>query len=117
MNDRKDKPYMHADWLKEQVSKGIKAKDIAADMRISKCTVFSWASRLGVAMVMWNARTRKYTFDQHYLDTIDNPDKAYMLGLIAADGTVLNTGWEMRIKLRTRDADVLKQLHKLVNIE
>ena len=110
MNDRKDKPYMHSDWLAARVAEGKKLHEIAESQNTAKCTIGRWARRFGIHMVQWSARIRKYYFDQHYLDVIDTEDKAYFLGLFAADGCVMKQGWEAKIKLQNMDADVLEQL-------
>lgn len=106
----KDQPYKHADWLSARVAEGLKAHEIAELCSVAKCTIFKWGKRLKVPMLHWHPRTRKYDMNHHFFDTIDTEMKAYTLGLWAADGTVLSTGWEARIGLHHRDAAILETI-------
>ena len=110
----KDQPYKHAAWLRAQAAAGLKLYEIAKLCGVRPSTIAKWACMLRVPMVHWSARTRRYQFDQHYLDVIDTDSKAYMLGLLAADGCVARTGWEVRLKLRCRDVRVLHTLKKRI---
>lgn len=44
---------------------------------------------------------RTYSFDEHFFDIIDTPEKAYILGLIAADGSV--SDYSMRLSMMDKD--------------
>lgn len=109
----KDEPYKHEEWLRERVGEGLKCHEIAALCGVKKSTIAKWAQLSRVPMVQWSARVRKYAMNQRFLAEIDTEDKAYVLGFIAADGTVLRDGWEMRIKLRTIDRDILDRIKVL----
>ena len=106
----KDKKYKHKVWLEAQVAAGLKTHEIAQMCGVKKATIAKWASTLKVPMVHWSARTRKYDMDHTFFNVIDTEPKAYALGLWAADGTVLRTGWEARLKLHQRDSDILRAL-------
>ena len=57
----------------------------------------------------------KYSVNDHYFDIIDNPDKAYCLGLWYADGCNYLDRGDIRIELQIDDLDVLQQINKLVD--
>jgi len=55
----------------------------------------------------------KYFFDDNFLSNIDTPDKAYLLGWIASDGSIRETG--ICVVIRDYDIEVLKALRAIVD--
>lgn len=53
----------------------------------------------------------KYFFDDNYLETIDTPEKAYLLGWIASDGSLAADG-RICINIRDYDIEVLFKLKR-----
>ena len=58
---------------------------------------------------------RKYTLDEHYFDKIDSPNKAYILGLLYADGSNCKSKYTIRIQLQESDRDILEKIRKELN--
>lgn len=58
-------------------------------------------------------RSRKYNINDSFFDT-ENSTMAYILGFIAADGTVRKNCNEIKIGLSAVDADFLQQFQKLI---
>lgn len=54
---------------------------------------------------------RKYSFDSHYFDIIDTPNKAYVIGLIISDGNISTNGYSLRIGLQMSDKKILEQIN------
>lgn len=52
--------------------------------------------------------------NSHFLDTIDTQEKAYILGLITADGNVNRALEAIRLELKSRDEYLLEQIISLV---
>ena len=78
---------------------------------ISKYSPANPAPPPGAHLVKLNRATpaaRKYTFNEHYFDAIDTPDKAYWLGFIAGDGCISNGA--LVIGLAAKDVDHLRTL-------
>ena len=60
--------------------------------------------------------TRKYFFNQQFFDVIDTEAKAYFLGLLYADGCVVNKPRCSRVILATsKDRDILEELANQIN--
>ena len=62
-----------------------------------------------------NTRTgakKTYSCDENYFDKIDNEEKAYVLGLLYADGCVCGRK-DIVLSLQERDVDILKKIKKL----
>ena len=55
---------------------------------------------------------RKYSFDNHYFDVIDTPNKAYVIGLIISDGNISTDGYSLRITLQSSDKKILEQINE-----
>lgn len=55
----------------------------------------------------------KYFFDDDYLNNIDTPEKAYLLGWIASDGSISSN--KVVISIRDYDVDVLIKLKNLLD--
>ena len=64
---------------------------------------------------------KRKTYNENYFDVIDSEDKAYFLGLIYADGCVVNNQNEYRykvcLKLHNKDKHILDDLIKYVEGE
>ena len=53
---------------------------------------------------------RKYYFDEHLLDVVNTPDKAYCIGLFMADGCNQLDKSYFSIVLQARDRDILDKI-------
>ena len=50
---------------------------------------------------------KRYTFNEHYFDVIDNQDKAYWLGFFAADGYNHHSKGCIEFRLHNKDREIL----------
>lgn len=55
----------------------------------------------------------KYFFDDDYMSVIDTPEKAYLLGWIASDGSISKSS--ICISIRDYDIDILKSLRNFID--
>lgn len=60
---------------------------------------------------------RKYGLNEHYFDEIDTPNKAYILGLLYADGNNCKQKGTIRIQLQEQDKEILEKICKELNYE
>ena len=58
-------------------------------------------------------KNRKYFFNEHYLDIIDNEEKAYFLGFVYADGYINIKRHTLRITVQKQDEHLLKQFYQM----
>lgn len=61
-----------------------------------------------------NNPNTKYFFDDNYLEVIDTPEKAYLLGWIASDGSI-GENMQITIAIQSKDVEVLKYLRTLLD--
>ena len=61
-----------------------------------------------------NSWKHTYKVDEHYFDKIDNPDKAYIIGMLYSDGNLSKNNYDVKLFLQDRDKKILEDiLHKL----
>ena len=61
--------------------------------------------------------TRKYKYNEHYMDKIDTPERAYVLGLLYADGTNNTKNHSVALRLSSIDIDILNKIKQLFEAE
>lgn len=67
---------------------------IAEKYKISQSTVSEILKRNNVEIIGSEKFNQKYTLNEHYFDEIDNQEKAYIIGLLMADGCVHKTPYQ-----------------------
>lgn len=73
--------------------------------------IFLKANKMGLKREIRDSKNmRKYTFDYNYFENINTANKAYYLGWALTDGNVSST--QYRIRLQTRDVDILEKFSK-----
>ena len=60
-------------------------------------------------------RPRIYTLDENYFDSIDNPNKAYIIGFIYADGSINLKRNLLTICISEKDLEILEFIKKELN--
>lgn len=85
-------------------------REIAEYLGRTKTAVDLKANKLGL-------KSSEYYYNEDYFKFIDNEEKAYWLGFIAADGWVSHAsyGSEFGIQLQIQDKNHLKKLNKSIN--
>lgn len=98
---------------------GLSSYDIAKKTGITSETVRYHLKKAGIKMKKPNDYTDKlntYEFNYNWLDVIDCQEKAYFLGLFAADGCNYSRGNSFAISLAEEDSYILEQLQKAMNL-
>jgi hypothetical protein len=54
---------------------------------------------------------RKYTINENYFDSIDTPNKAYLVGLLYSDGCNYPPQHRVKLELQERDKDILDRIN------
>lgn len=64
---------------------------------------------------------KRKKYNENYFEKIDSEDKAYFLGLICADGCIINNEvthrYQLTLKLHTKDENILKDFIKCIDGE
>ena len=102
----------YAEQMYELYSNGMKLPEIAELYNVEQHTVGRVLKRNG-----FKTDRKTYHCDEHYFDSIDNQDKAYIAGLLWSDGcNQLNKG-KVTIQLQERDINILEQIKIVSNNE
>lgn len=86
-------------------SSGISAEQIAVQYNVSDDTIIKKLRELGIEI-----RNRIYRLDEEYFDVIDNQNKAYILGLLYADGCNNTQTRSVILSLQEEDSHILYQI-------
>ena len=87
----------------------ISAKELALKYGVSKSRI----SQIWMKAELKGHRSYIYNFNHNYFEKIDSPDKAYFLGLLAADGCVYRrkngskSQAMIKLTLQEKDKDIL----------
>ena len=81
-------------------------------MHCSNQTISDLLKEFNVKQISQAEQHRIYEIDEDYFNIIDTPNKAYVLGILFADGNVSKKGNYITISLQERDKDVLDALNK-----
>jgi hypothetical protein len=86
-------------------SQGMECRDIPNYLNVSERCVSRVLKEAGIN----TKRKNRYTLNESYFDVIDSPTKAYLLGLIAADGCVTDTNY---VAFESIDKELTEMLGK-----
>ena len=110
---RKDKPDIFNNLEKEDIVSlyinGETTISIAEKYNVSDETIRRWLNILGI-----KRRSAKYHVNQNYFDVIDDQNKAYILGLLYADGYNNVKNHCVSITLQEKDKHILESISNLV---
>ena len=84
-------------------------KDVASFLNIPVDCVRTRLVKSGIirGKAVDRQKRNALSLNVEYFKTIDNPDKAYWLGFITADGTVDKSGY--KVSITSKDADIVYQ--------
>src|SRR5271157_2927622 len=81
---------------------------IAQMLGVTDRTIRNWRRKFGIEpSSVPNRGSTKYILDRSFFRTIDTPEKAYILGFIAADGCIHQNGKSLSIAITESDVDHL----------
>ena len=106
--------YKNKKWLKQKYCKEkLSVIEIAELCGVWKHTIYRWVYRFNLIRekVLPKRSKSRYSLNERYFEKIDNNNKAYWLGFIAADGCVSNKkgGRYLYIELSRKDRDHLEK--------
>lgn len=93
----------------EDYKNGLSEEKLADKYNSNRTTIRNVLKACGVARRN-QSEYRRYSLNEHYFDEIDVPNKAYLLGLLYADGNVATNNYTIQIGLQSRDVDILNRM-------
>lgn len=95
--------------IHDQYQNGKSINDLALQYNVDSTTLYLLFRKLKLEVRDPSHGHRKYTLDEHYFDIIDTQNKAYILGLLYADGTNSKTH-KVAIGLQESDKHILESI-------
>lgn len=89
--------------------KGITVDDIVKKYHVSNKTIYSVLKLKNIKLLDYGEYSKIYTLNEHYFDAIDTYNKAYILGLLYADGC--NTEKCITLSLKSCDKHILESIN------
>ena len=93
------------------------SNEIAKELNIGETTVLRILHSNNVYIRTASEAKREYFLDETYFDNIDTPNKAYILGLLYADGCNCVKFHLISLKLQIDDTEILEKVRKEIKIE
>lgn len=106
----------HTNEIIDLYNNGYSVSKIAIMYNVSNKTILNLLHNNNVKMRDAKLCHRKYLLNEHYFDNIDTQEKAYILGLLWADGYNDGKG-KISISLQERDVDILKKIKKEIETD
>lgn len=88
---------------------GLSSCQIAEKYNTTSTTILSWLDKWGISR-----RSSKYHVNEYYFDMIDDQNKAYLIGLLYADGYNNVKNNSVSITLQERDRHILESFNELI---
>lgn len=90
---------------------GMTQKKISETLNIGETTIVKILKNANIKGRDQSHAKRTYYINENYFDSIDTPNKAYILGLLFADGSINNKN-TLYISLQARDKSILEKINK-----
>lgn len=97
---------------KTMYENGMLLMDIASQYNVTATTVRKRLQAIGVMIDRYT-----YHFDEHFFDNVDSQDKAYLLGMLWADGCNYKSKNCVNLSLQEQDVSLLEQINTLTQNE
>lgn len=96
----------------EMYKSGKLLEEIADELQTTRATVSRLIKKSGVEIDRFT-----YHFNEHYFDNIDSQDKAYILGLLWADGHNRSDKGSVILELQAEDKQLLESINEITGNE
>ena len=99
----------------EMYTSGETLASIAKELHLAAETIREILIQNNIEIRKPTEYARKYKLNERYFDTIDTQDKAYMLGLLYADGNRSGSANSIFISLQERDKNILVKMKQCLD--
>ena len=103
--------------IKRLYSSGLNGPQIAKIYSVCKKTITNLLLKNNIKLRTKSQQNRKYRLNEAYFEVIDTQEKAYFLGLLYADGCMLEKKHTIKIGLKSNDYKLLESLSKFIYID
>lgn len=115
---RKNKPNRFTDEERSDISRlyieGKTCEQIATIYKVTKCTISRLLRKNNIEARKPTQYMKKYNLNENFFDKIDTQEKAYVLGILWADGCNFTQRNLVRLALQSKDRHILDNISKLL---
>lgn len=98
-------------------SNDLTCKEISTRLLVAENSITKMLRKRNVQIRTWSENNRRYSLNEHYFDVIDTPNKAYLLGLLYADGCNHEAHYSITLNLQEEDRAVVEFMKKELEYE
>ena len=95
----------------------ITTDEIGAQYNISRDSVYNLFEKYNLQIREFADSRREYNLNVHYFDEINTPNKAYILGLLYADGCNKRSKYQIDLSLQECDKHILEDISKEIETD
>lgn len=113
------KQLMHDDKMEicERYLNGETPRFLSKEYHVTNSRICEIVREMGFTTRTRSSSKKIYSIDEHYFDKIDSQEKAYMIGLLLADGSRSSKGYTVSLSLQEADYDTLLKINNYLNNE
>lgn len=100
-----------------QLYSDLNVRDISVHTGFTESTIYNVLKRNNIKTLSVELASRKYPINEDFFDVIDTQEKAYVLGLLYADGCNLSNTNSVCLSLKAADLHILEEFRDLVSPE
>lgn len=89
-------------------------KSLCKDYHVTSSKITQIVSEMGFKIRTRSSARKQYAINDNYFDSIDDQNKAYIIGLLLADGSRTSKGYTVSLSLQESDVDILTSINNLL---
>ena len=93
-------------------SNGMTCKQVSETLLVAENSVTKMLKKRNISIRSYSESNRRYSLNEHYFDEIDTSNKAYLLGMLYADGCNCESHYAITLTLQEEDRDVVEFMKK-----
>lgn len=101
----------------ERYFNGETPKVLCKDYHVTSSKIPSIVREMGFSARTRSSSKRKYSINENYFDVIDSGEKAYIIGLLLADGSRSSIGHTVSLSLQESDYETLVKINRELHNE
>lgn len=95
-----------------------KTQDFIANVYgVGRTTIKRILTKMKVCLRDHSHKRRIYNINENYFDSIDTPNKAYILGLLYSDGCNAESTNTIKLELQEKDKEILEKIREELNYD
>nr|DAU18228.1 MAG TPA: DNA-directed RNA polymerase subunit A'' [Bacteriophage sp.] len=99
--------------LIQEYKNGVVIKELSRKYHFGESTISKILKENNIHVKTYGEHSKKYTLNEHYFDIVDTEEKAYIIGLLMADGNITHN--RLSLSLVESDRHILDRINSLLD--